>query len=140
LESAFGYQTRSQFDPKLVKGQANCPVTCSLRVNRSTADETNAHIASFSSEAGAGAITYDASLGPYDGKKVKMEVSCVNPLNAFNIATTDFTVTYRNKYCNPVIHQESAEISNVYLEWGTSAITKTISPFAVSSDCEGVEF
>jgi hypothetical protein len=69
-----------------------------------------------------------------------MEIACVNPKNAFNVATTDFTVTYRNKNCNPVIHQESADIASVYLEWGTPAITRTVSPFVVSSDCEGIEF
>jgi hypothetical protein len=104
LESAFGYQTTTKFDPQLVKGQANCPVTCSLRVNGAMVDDTNEHIAGFSSEDGSGAFTYDASLGPYDGKKVKMEVACVNPMNAFNIAATDFLVTYKNKNCNPVIH------------------------------------
>jgi hypothetical protein len=68
MESAFGRYAKSEFDPKLVKGQANCPVTCSLKVNGRRADETDRHIDSFCTEEGVGAITYDADLGSYGGK------------------------------------------------------------------------
>ena len=76
MESAFGYYAKSEFDPKLVKGQAKCPVTCSLKVNGRKVDDSakNYHIEDFSHEEGVGALTYDANLGPYDGKKVRMEI------------------------------------------------------------------
>jgi hypothetical protein len=76
MESAFGYYAKSEFDPKLVKGQAKCPVTCSLKVDGSsvTDSEKNYHVEDFCHEEGVGAVTYDANLGPYDGKKVRMEI------------------------------------------------------------------
>ena len=64
----------------------------------------------------------------------------MNPENSKNIASDDFVVTYRNKYCNPVISMDNLDLSDVALEWGASPVTKTLSEFAVTSDCDGVEF
>jgi hypothetical protein len=69
-----------------------------------------------------------------------MAIECVNPQNSRNVATNEFTVTYRNDQCNPVINNNSLDIPNVYLEWGASPITRTFNGFSVSSDCEGVEY